>query len=570
VSVATPQAPTPWYERTGLHVALVALVSLGFEAQFVPYSINLMDEGWPLYAAMGLHEGGSLYREVFWVFPPGHLLPAWIAYAIDPPGILASRWIYAGFTVALVVACYFLGRRVMPARYAVLACLLLALCGTSAHRLHLIFGFRYLVLAVLALLVFARRVDTGDRRYSFAAGVLTGIALAFRLTPAFAVGVGIAAGMLAADRSWRSWLRDGLLYAAGLLLVVAPLVAWFAASVGLDTLWLESVVRPVAMTDEQSLPLPRLLWLPATLERRRVMRWFLAWQYRLYLLLYAGYLLAVLAVWLRAWRARRPHPQPLLVALVVFGAVYFARTLGRSDAAHLYSAIPPVCLLLGHALWKLLSRFSPRPAVERAWLAASLVAWIYLMGSETFLLDAEKRGLHPLASTGGRVRVNEAEFAKTIDDTVSAVRARTGPDDRILVMGQMPLFYVLAGRSGVGHADVILPGTFLDRQEESAFIQRLEQDPPAIIVWSGESFDNDPMRHAKNASPMLAAWIRRNYELTGVGEEFKLLVHGERLQEAARRAAREWREGRARRPRDAGGSRDASAPDPATEPDHSR
>ena len=33
----------------------------------------------------------------------------------------------------------------------------------------------------------------------------------------------------------------------------------------------------------------------------------------------------------------------LLLAFVVFGGVYFVRSLGRSDGPHLDSAIPPVC-----------------------------------------------------------------------------------------------------------------------------------------------------------------------------------------------------------------------------------
>jgi hypothetical protein len=532
-------------DATWVHVAFVALVSIAFEAQFIHHSINLMDEGWPLHAAMGLHEGGSLYREVFWVFPPGHLLAAWIGYGVGPPGVVVSRIIYAGFTVALVVASYFLGRRIMPARYAVFGALLLALCGTSAHRLQLLFGFRYLVFAVLALLAFARRIDTGDRRWSLLAGVATGVALLFRLTPAFAVSVGIGAAIVASDRSWRSWLRDGFAYSAGVLVIVVPCIAWFAYSVGLETLWREAVVRPVVMTDLQNLPLPRLLWLPATLERRRVMRWFVAWQYRLYLLLYAGYTLAVLWVWFRAWRDKHAGPSPVFVGLVVFGAVYFVRTLGRSDAAHLYSAIPPVCLLLGHALWKGLSRFEWPARRELGAIAACLGLWIYLMGSEVFLLDPAARGLYPLASLGGRVHVNTDEFAKQIDVAVAGVRSRSRPGDTILVMGQVPLFYPLTGRSGPGHADVVIPGTFATSRDESAFVERLEKNPPALVVWSGAPFDHDPNRHARRASPILSNWVRRHYRKSGIGDDYKVLVRLTDVREAVRKQSQSRKRRRA-------------------------
>ena len=70
-SNALPEAARPdplktLLESPWVHVAVVVLVSAGFESLFVHHSMNLMDEGWPLLAARGLHNGGNLYREVFW------------------------------------------------------------------------------------------------------------------------------------------------------------------------------------------------------------------------------------------------------------------------------------------------------------------------------------------------------------------------------------------------------------------------------------------------------------------------------------------------------------------------
>ena len=109
---------------------------------------------------MRLHQGDALYREVFWVFPPGHLLPAWIAVAIDPPGIIATRMIYAAFTVALCLSLYSLGRRFMPERYALFGSLLLAVAAPVTHYDHQVFGYRYLVFSVITLLFFDQRLRT--------------------------------------------------------------------------------------------------------------------------------------------------------------------------------------------------------------------------------------------------------------------------------------------------------------------------------------------------------------------------------------------------------------------------
>ena len=90
-------------------IPLLLVVSMGYESLFICYGLNPIDEGWPLYAAMRLHEGGVLYDDVFFVFPPGHLLAAWIAYGLDPPGVVPARVIYAAFSVALSLGIYLLG-----------------------------------------------------------------------------------------------------------------------------------------------------------------------------------------------------------------------------------------------------------------------------------------------------------------------------------------------------------------------------------------------------------------------------------------------------------------------------
>ena len=62
---------------------------------------------------------------------------------------------------------------------------LLAIGATSAHMQQLVFGYRYLVVSLLALMAFARWLRVRDPRWIFAAGLLTGLSLVFRLTPAF-------------------------------------------------------------------------------------------------------------------------------------------------------------------------------------------------------------------------------------------------------------------------------------------------------------------------------------------------------------------------------------------------
>lgn len=508
------------------HLVSIVVVSAAFESLFIHHGIAwLFDEGWPLYAAMQLHDGAVLYRDVLFPFPPGHLLPAWIAYGLDPPGIVLARVLYASFCVALNVAVYFLGRRVTTPTFALLAALLLAVAAPRSHLSQLLFGYRYMVIAVLALLAFAARLQADDareaRRWMRVAGALAGVALVFRLTPAFAVSCGVAVAVIAASREWRDWLRDWTAYGAGLAVVTVPVLAWFAWSVGLDVLWREVVTRIVALQSAQALASPPLTLLPESFDRGAVYRWFVGVQYRLYVVLYAGYAVGLVALWLRSRRERRDYEHALLLAIVVAGGIYLLRALGRSDDHHLMSALPPVCLVLAHGIGVLAGRARGVPA--GAVVVGVLGLWIFLMNTDSFLFE-KNRGRIPLASTGGEVRVTRRPVAARIDGVVAWVQRETREGDVVLDLTGAPLFHPLMDRRGPGMLDVVSPGIFLSREEEEAFVARLAASPPAAVIWPAMSFDRRPDRGVEKVAPRVSAWVRGHYREAASIDRYRMLL----------------------------------------------
>ncbi|MBW2397700.1 MAG: glycosyltransferase family 39 protein [Deltaproteobacteria bacterium] len=512
------------------HLALLLAVSIVYESAFIYHGLNLYDEGWPLYSAMRLHVGGVLYRDVFFVFPPGHLLAAWIGYALDPPGIVIARILYAAFNVGLCVAFYFLGRRLLPPSFALLGTLLLALAAPDSHLSHYHFGYRYLVFSVLALLAFSERLRTGDTRWLLAGGMCAGIALCFRLTPAFAVSVAIAVGILLAERDWRRWLRDGGLFAAGLAIVAIPVVTWFAHGIGLETLWREVVVRPVAMTDLQSIEIPDAT-LPEDWKRLSISKFFTAIQFRAWAILYAGYAAALGYRWVRDLKARRPFRPVLLAVVVAWGAVFFLRTLGRSDVGHLESALPPVCLVLAHFLSRLLP-WQRRGDPSEGWarrlatgglIIGTLAVWVFLFETDQ-RLTAERLGEVPYESLSGRISVPDAWRTRALDGRIRELTERTDPGDTILDLTAAPMVHVLTGRPGPGWFDVVVPGTFLDTDEERRFVERLKADPPAVVVAAKRPFDGTASRATSATAPLVAGWLRTHYRIDHVTGDYKLWV----------------------------------------------
>lgn len=505
--------------RLAWQLAALALVSGAYESLFVRHGLNWLDEGWPLYAAMRLHAGGTLYRDVFFVFPPGHLLPAWLAFGLAPPGVVGARVLYAAFNVALCLALHLLGRRLMPPGFALLGALLLALAAPRSHLSHFLFGYRYLVFPTLALLALAERLRRDEPRWLLPAGVAAGLSLCFRFDAALAALAGIGVGLLTAARDARTGLRDAAWLAAGFLLAAAPCVAWFAHQAGLAAVWREAVLRPLVMTGLQSLPIPELA-LPASWSGFALERWFVALQFRAWPILYLGYALALAALWLRLRRQGRPFPHALLAAVVSWGGIYFLRSLGRADQAHLDSALPPVCLLLAHALSRALH--GRPPWLQLGGAAASLALFVHLECT-AWVLPASVRGWSPVVALAGGVSV-AAERLEEVDSVALWLRTRTPPGERILDLSASPILHVLADRPGPGHADVVMPGTFHDASEEQAFLARVRDAAPAAVVLPRQDFDRDPRRGLEATAPRLLAWVRERYRPAARTRHYLVMV----------------------------------------------
>ena len=398
----------------------------------------------------------------------------------------------------------------------------------ESHGAHYLFGYRYLVFSVVALWCFSERLRSGDRRWMFAAGAIAGIALVFRLTPAVAVVAGIGAGTLVAQRDWRGVFEDAFRFGVAFLATVGPVLAWLLYEVGAAALWNEIVVRPIVMTDLQSLPVPALD-LP-TRDRVGLRTLVVNLQFRIYPVLYAGYALFLLFRGIRDKRAGRPFESPLLLAVVVWGGLYLSRAFGRADEAHLDSVLPAACLLMAHAWGAMLrAQFSPEgrahsPLRIGVAFAASFSLWVFLTCADIYVRHAQQRASVPIRAVEGRIGVSHDNRYLALDPLILLIRNQTAPTDVILDLSASPLVHVLSGRRGAGGHDMIMPGTFPTPLDEQIFIARLEAKPPKLVILPRWTFDLRRSRSVFATAPVLMAWVGAHYELARDYGEFTLML----------------------------------------------
>lgn len=498
-ALATDANPT-MRDSTRWHIPGLIALSTFWECLFLFKGSNLLDEGWALYTGMQLAMGRQLYADISWVFPPGHALPAWIGYELDPAGVIVPRLIYAFFAVVLCVALYQLGRKIMPAHYALLGAALLAIAAPRSHMMHLLYGYRYMVFAVWVLLIYSSYLDTGRVNKMFLAGLVGGVCLYFRVTPAFAVSAAVGIAVLTQSGGPRAWFPAWLLYAAGLILVMGPVLAYFATTVGLARVFDEVIRHPMGML--QPLPVPGMFW-PDWSSRESIAEAWRVLSLRLFVVLYAGYAVSLTVEYVRARKNDRPFESSLLVAIVVWGAVFFLRSFGRADEAHMDTTLPPICLLLAHATSRCFAKLEPHVAALRnsnltspLTAATVFIAWVLLIASDTYPLP------HRFKRTGLSYKVVSG---------VNLIQANTEAGDIVLDLSSAPMFHALSGRPGPGRADILMPGTFVDEADERAFISRLEAAPPAAVLWPVQHFDNMESRSIQVIAPLVVEWVEARY-----------------------------------------------------------
>ena len=257
----------------------------------------------------------------------------------------------------------------------------------------------------------------------------------------------------------------------------------------------------------------------------------IAFQFRFYPLLFAGYALSLLVRWARARQQERNFDQAFLLTVVIWGGIYLSRAYDRADAAHLEMVLPGPCILLAHALYRAAAALSARrgevlAGSGRLTLGVCVTAftlWVGLLGSDRALWPSW-RGTSPFQSLGGEVYARSPEWTATLDRSVELIRERTDPTQSILDLSGSPILYVLSERRGAGHHDVFMPGTFLDEAEELQALEALRRDPPALIVWPENPFDRMESRAVNVLAPRLSRWAADNYQIDPESPPFFILL----------------------------------------------
>ena len=413
--------------------------------------INPHDEGLVLQAAARIVNGELPYRDFYANYGPGQYYLDGALDFVFGPSLLTWRIVRVALDALVAVLAYALVRREGSEPLALLAWV--AVLFAMAHPTLPHPNAAALALAFGAILL--------ARRSPVAAGVLAGVAFAFRFDLGAAAAVGAA---LAAAAAARSPLR--VLLAA--LFTGAVLVLPFVVAAPGD-FWDDTFGFALDEQSLQRLPLPGG-W-DGGFELNKILAFYMPWV-----------LIGGLALWGVAAAALRP-PLRIWAALPV-ALAGLAYLLARADEFHL---VP-----LAAALPVLLAATAPHARRAAFTLALALpVALIALNGIDQNRIDLIDPGpLRPIhVDVADGVKAPPAE-ARALEQTVAYIRRAVPPGRPIFVANPRhdlvrvgnPLLYVLADRENPTRYDVMQPGVVTTAPVQREIVRDLRRSRTGLVV----------------------------------------------------------------------------------------
>jgi hypothetical protein len=433
---------------------LAALFALGalLSGLTILEGINPHDEGLVLQAGARIADGELPYRDFYANYGPGQYYLAGALDAVFGPSLLAWRVVRVALDALVAVLAYAFVRRDAPEPFALGAWV--AVISVMAHPTLPHPNATALALALGALLLV--------RRSPIAAGVLCGVAFAFR----FDVGAAAAVGAALAAGERGAALRTAAIAAATATLLVAP----FAIAASGD-FWDQTIGFALDEQSLQRLPLPGEY--DGGFEPNKILAFYLPYV-----------LMGGLALWLAVAVATRA-PLRLWAAfpLALAGLAYL---LARADEFHLVplAAVLPV-LLAGAAAREWLA--GRRPTALVLALPLALVAIVGLDRNRIDVSDPPIERIHLHVADGVKAPPEES---RALEELVPYVRERVPPESPIFVANPRhdlvrvgnPLVYVLADRPNPTRHDVMQPGVVTTADVQREIVRDLRRSRTQLVV----------------------------------------------------------------------------------------
>tara|TARA_B100000745_G_scaffold277382_1_gene207796 strand:- start:590 stop:2239 length:1650 start_codon:yes stop_codon:yes gene_type:complete len=522
-------------------VSLIYIALLAYFWSFCEYGLNIWDEGGYANGTLRTLNGEKALVD----FNPNGYLPGryWygmLFFKLFGVEIQSLRIGVLLFTPAMVIMIYSMGRKIMPAGFALLA----ALFMLSAPSMY--YNRFYTFFVILNLYCLTNVVEKRNLASLFGLGAAIFLSSFFKFeVTLFSILVSLGTlALLFSVKHWRVDFNFSPKQAASaspkpgkfyfLLAGVAAIL--FAVYLGKDGYFTKVFKLVVDAHEVWGNPFPEILPFFALLEKVGAHQMFE--RILFYLPPFTYGVVTILLFYRLVIKKETLHIAHLMVlAILLFGACAFGLVIWRAGFDNLLRTLPPFYLLLCYLLYgirekilslqkpvgqngifmrlplNLLTVFLPflfyfEMNTHHGFYAGSIGA----MKLETTRLSLEKMDVY--------TNPGEAKWIKKVIDKIN-LHSKKG--DAILALPLNPIFYFLSDRVNPTPYEWILPG-MLEEKKERALVKLLKYRLPKIVIYVDIAIDGKEERRLSRYAPHLYKFLVEHYSFQEMVGFFQILL----------------------------------------------
>ena len=522
-------------------VSLIYIALLAYFWSFCEYGLNIWDEGGYANGTLRTLNGEKALVD----FNPNGYLPGryWygmLFFKLFGVEIQSLRIGVLLFTPAMVIMIYSMGRKIMPAGFALLA----ALFMLSAPSMY--YNRFYTFFVILNLYCLTNVVEKRNLASLFGLGAAIFLSSFFKFeVTLFSILVSLGTlALLFSVKHWRVDFNFSPKQAASaspkpgkfyfLLAGVAAIL--FAVYLGKDGYFTKVFKLVVDAHEVWGNPLPEILPFFALLEKVGAHQMFE--RILFYLPPFTYGVVAILLFYRLVIKKETFHIAHLMVlAILLFGACAFGLVIWRAGFDNLLRTLPPFYLLLCYLLYgireKILSLQKPvgqngifmRLPLNLLTVFLPFLFYFEMNTHHGFYagsIGAMKLETTRLSLEKIDVYTNPGE-AKWIKKVIDKINLHSKKGDAILALPLNPIFYFLSDRVNPTPYEWILPG-MLEEKKERALVKLLKYRLPKIVIYVDIAIDGKEERRLSRYAPHLYKFLVEHYSFQEMVGFFQILL----------------------------------------------
>jgi hypothetical protein len=526
-------------------ISLIYIALLAYFWSFSRYGLNVWDEGGYANGTLRTLNGEKALVD----FNPNGYLPGryWygmLFFKLFGVEIQSLRIGVLLFTPTMVIMIYSMGRKIMPAGFALLA----ALFMLSAPSMY--YNRFYTFFVVLNLYCLTNVLEKRNLASLFGLGTAIFLSAFFKFeVTLFSILISLVAlALLFSVKHWREDFhflpkkldshsvaeKSGKFYF--LLAGVSAVTLLLAIYLGKDGYFTKVFKLVVDAHEVWGNPFPEIFPFFSLLKDEGYHQMFERVLFYLPILTYG--VVALLLIYQFAIKKESFRLAHLMViAILLFGICAFGLVIWRAGFDNLLRTLPPFYLLLCYLLYEIREKvLSLQKHVGQKGIFTRLplnLLTVFL----PFLFYFEMNTHHGFyAGSIGAMKLETARIsmgkmdvytnpqeAKWIKGVIDKINLHSKKGDAILALPLNPLFYFLSDRVNPTPYEWVLPG-MLEEKKERELVGLLQRRLPKIVIYVDIAIDGKEERRLASYSPRLYKFLLENYSFHEMVGLFQILL----------------------------------------------